>query len=111
MDYRIAFENAEWEPTLDGTARLKRVVRGGKIFRLVELTPATVHAHWCEVGHVGLIVEGEMEIDFDGDVQQFRAGDALDIPHGKKDKHRPRALSDRALMFLIEEEDAQCLNH
>lgn len=106
MEYRIDFENADWEPTLDGTARLKRVVRGGKTFRLVELTPATVHTHWCEIGHVGLIVEGELEINFDGDVQVFRAGDALNIPHGEKDRHRPRALTARALMFLIEEETA-----
>ena len=106
MDYRIDFEKADWEPTLEGTARLKRVGRGGKIFRLVELTPETAHDHWCEVGHVGLIVEGELEIDFNGEKQIFRAGDGLNIPHGEKDRHRPRALTTRALMFLIEEENA-----
>ncbi len=104
MDYRIDFADVDWEPTLNGTARLKRVARGGKVFRLVELTPATQHPEWCVTGHAGFIVEGEMEIDFDGDVQRFRAGDALNIPGGEKDRHRPRALSERALMFLIEEE-------
>ncbi len=106
MDYKVDFAGAEWEPTLNGTARLKRVTRGGKVFRLIELTPAAQHHNWCVVGHVGMIVEGELEIDFDGDKQIFRAGDALNIPRGEKDKHRPRALSDRALMFLIEEENA-----
>jgi len=106
LDYRIDFDGVDWEPTLEGSARLKRVVRAGKIFRLVELTPATEHPEWCVTGHVGFIVEGEMEIDFDGEVKTFRAGDALIIPHGEKDRHRPRALSERALMFLIEEENA-----
>lgn len=104
MDYRFAFADVDWEPALDGTARLKRIVRGGKTFRLVELTPKTEHPHWCEVGHVGMIVEGELEIDFDGEKTVFHQGDALCIPHGAADRHRPRALTDRALMFLIEDE-------
>lgn len=104
MDYRVAFAEAEWEPALDGTARLKRVVRGGKVFRLVELTPATSHPNWCEVGHVGMILEGELEIEFDDWTIRFNAGDALSIPHGPGDRHRPRALTEHALMFLIEDE-------
>ena len=51
-----------------------------------------------------MIVEGKLEIDFDGDKQIFRSGDALIIPGGAKDRHRPRALSERALMFLIEDD-------
>jgi len=106
LDYRIDFSGVDWEPALEGTARLKRVLRGGKVFRLVEMTPASEHPEWCEVGHTGMIVEGELEIDFGGDKTVFRAGDALFIPAGTKDRHRPRALSDRAVMFLIEDEDA-----
>ena len=104
MDYRLAFEDVDWEPTLEGTARLKRIANKGKAFRLVELTPNTVHAHWCEVGHVGMIVEGDLEIDFAGDKIKLQAGDALSIPDGDAHRHRPRALSDRVLMFLIEDE-------
>ena len=104
MDYRLAFDDVKWEPTLDGTARLKRIVRDGKIFRLVELTPAAEHRHWCEVGHIGMIVEGDLEIDFDGDKINLHAGDAISIPDGANDRHRPRALSDRVVMFLIEDE-------
>lgn len=104
MDYRVAFADQEWQPALGGTARLKRMVRGGKVFRLVELTPASAHPHWCEVGHVGMIVEGDLELAFDGDMVRLSAGDALCIPHGSADRHRPRALTERALMFLIEDE-------
>jgi len=106
LDYRIDFSGVDWEPAFAGTARLKRVLRGGKVFRLVEMTSASEHPEWCEVGHTGMIVEGELEIDFDGDKTVFRAGDALLIPAGADDRHRPRALSARAVMFLIEDEDA-----
>lgn len=104
MNYRLAFADVDWEPTLDGTARLKRIVNGGKNFRLLELTPKTVHPHWCEIGHIGMIVEGDLEIEFDGDKLVFHAGDAVSIPDGASDRHRPRALSERAVMFLIEDE-------
>jgi len=104
LDYRIEFDGVGWEPTLNGTARLKRVTRGGKILRLVELTPNSEHPDWCVIGHVGMIVEGEMEIEFDRETVRFFAGDALRIPAGENHCHRPRALSDRAVMFLIEDE-------
>lgn len=104
MDYRLAFSEADWEPILEGTARQKRIACGGKQFRLVELTPETRHPNWCVVGHVGMIVEGALEIDFDGNIQAFQAGDALFIPDGEADRHRPRAIGGPALMFLIEDE-------
>ncbi|GJL93458.1 MAG: hypothetical protein DHS20C04_31170 [Hyphococcus sp.] len=104
LDYRVAFADQDWEPCLEGTARLKRIARDGKVFRLVEMTPVSRHSHWCETGHVGMIVEGELEIAFDDKTLRFSAGDALVIPHGAADRHRPRALTDRALMFLIEDE-------
>ena len=104
MDYRLAFDEVDWEPALDGTARLKRIVNDGKVFRLVELTPKIEHPHWCEVGHIGMIVEGDLEIDFDGDKINFHADDAISIPDGSNDRHRPRVLSDRVVMFLIEDE-------
>lgn len=104
LEYRLAFAEADWEPALEGTARVKRLVRAGKVFRLVELTGATEHPGWCEVGHVGQIVEGEIEIDFNGEKTVFRSGDALCIPTGAARRHRPRAVSARAVMFLIEDE-------
>ena len=103
LDYRVAFAETEWEPAFEGTARLKRIARDGKVFRLVEMTQASEHPNWCEVGHVGMILEGELEIAFEDRTIRLAAGDALSIPHGGRDRHRPRALTDRTLMFLIED--------
>ena len=104
LDYRVAFAETDWEPALGGSARLKRVAREGKIFRLLELTPASHHPDWCETGHLGLVVEGELEIEFDAKTVRLSAGDALTIPHGENDRHRPRALTQRAVLFLIDED-------
>ena len=104
MDYRVAFADHDWEPALGGSARLKRAARGGKVFRLLELTPASNHPDWCETGHLGMIVEGELEIEFEAKTVRFSAGDALMIPDGAASRHRPRALTERAVMFLIEDD-------
>lgn len=104
LDYRVAFADQDWRPAFEGTARAKRVARGGKTFRLLELTPASHHPHWCEAGHAGLVVEGELEVAFETGAVRFAAGDALMIPDGAAYRHRPRALTPRTVLFLIEDE-------
>lgn len=103
MDYRIDFDSIEWEPALKGTARVKRIIRGGKIFRLLELTPDSQHPDWCLEGHLGSVLEGELDIEFSDQTIRFSVGDALLIPSGELDKHRPRAASARTVMFLVED--------
>ena len=46
--------------------RVKRVVRDGKQIRLVEVGPDSGESDWCEEGHVGFILEGELETNIDG---------------------------------------------
>lgn len=104
MDYRLAFDDAPWEPALNGTARVKRLAGGAKVFRLLEMTPASEHPDWCELGHAGLVVEGALDIEFDAETVRYDKGDALFIPSGRAHRHRPRAASERALLFLIEDE-------
>ena len=48
-------------------------------------------------------LEGDLEIDFDGRIEQFPQGSALLIPAGDDGAHKARALSERALLFLVED--------
>lgn len=104
MDCRLAFSDVDRELILDGTARRKRIAGRGRQFRLVEPTPGTGRPNRRPVGHAGMILEGALEIDFDGEVQRFGMGDALQIPDGEAARRRPRAIGGPALMFLIEDE-------
>jgi quercetin dioxygenase-like cupin family protein len=54
-------------------------------------------------GHVGYVIEGDMEIEFDDRVEQYRAGDGLVIPAGTMDRHRPKALSERVRLVFVED--------
>jgi quercetin dioxygenase-like cupin family protein len=70
---------------------------------LLELTSALDHPDWCVVGHRGYVVEGEFELRFENSAERLSSGDAFDVPSGEVHKHVPRALSDRVVLFLIED--------
>jgi hypothetical protein len=100
--FRLDFENTPWEHPLPG-CRFKSIVKGTRQTRLLEFTDEFVEPDWCRKGHAGIVLEGNLEIDFQGRVEQFPQGSALLIPAGDDGAHKARALSKRALLFLVED--------
>ncbi len=96
------FESMAWELPAVGV-RFKAYEQGEKKLRLVEFAKEFVEPDWCTKGHIGLILEGEMEIDFDGDVILFKAGDGVFIPAGEEHKHKGRVLTDTVKAILVED--------
>ena len=99
--YKIDFSTVEWESPMPGV-RHKAVIEGGVKLRLVEYTPEMA-PHWCDRGHVGQILEGDFEIEFDGGAQVFRAGDGVLIPSGEQHRHMARVLSAVVRAIFVEE--------
>jgi hypothetical protein len=58
--------------------------------RLVEFTSAFVEPHWCEKGHIGVVLRGELEIDFDGHIVRYGKGSGIFIPRDASTKHKAR---------------------
>jgi quercetin dioxygenase-like cupin family protein len=100
LPYRIDFEHLEWESPLLG-ARFKSHVSNGKQLRLLELSQEFVEHDWCEKGHVGLVLEGAMEVDYHGATVSYKKGDGLFIPQGCAHKARP--LTPVVQMVLVED--------
>ena len=99
---RINFDQIEWDNKSAGM-RVKRVVRDGKQLRLVEIGPDAGEANWCEEGHVGYVLEGELETNINGSVERLSAGDGLFIPVGKEYRHKSKAVGDLVRLVLIED--------
>lgn len=99
---KFEFSDLPWIQAAPG-ARHKVRERDGRRVRLVEFTQEFVEADWCEKGHIGLVVEGELEIDFAGRSERFLAGDALFIGAGAGDKHKARSVTPTVLLFLVED--------
>jgi quercetin dioxygenase-like cupin family protein len=100
--YRVPFDDLPWQTSPSGVL-FKTHRSGGSQLRLLEFTPNLVHLQWCVTGHVGYVVEGELEIEFVGCLERYRAGDGVTIPWGQADRHRPRALTDRVRLVFVED--------
>jgi mannose-6-phosphate isomerase-like protein (cupin superfamily) len=99
--YKVDFESLPWNEPGDGI-RFKIMQRDGYQVRLVEFSRHMKHESWCVRGHMAYIVEGRMEIDFDGKRECFEVGDGLFVPDGEAHRHRPKVLSDRVVFFSVE---------
>ena len=100
--YKIDFESMPWESPVVG-AKVKAYEQNGRKLRLVEFTREFAEPVWCTKGHIGYILEGQLEINFDGKIVVFGPGDGLFIPPGEKHKHIGRALTDVVKIILVED--------
>jgi len=98
----FAWDAIAWETPAPGV-RTKTVVRGGKKLRLVEFGRDFVEPEWCTRGHTGLVLEGEMDLNVDGNIVKLRAGDAVMLPGGAEHRHKHHAKIATTRLFLVEE--------
>lgn len=99
-NYIVEFEQLAWQALSPG-ARQKSLVYGNKTIRLVEFTKEFIEPDWCEKAHIGYILEGEMEINFNGIVKRAKTGDGIIIPDGVQHRHHSTLKSTR--LILVED--------
>jgi quercetin dioxygenase-like cupin family protein len=73
-----------------------------KYLRLVEYS-SEMEPHWCERGHIGYILDGRFQIEFNDGVRIFNSGDGIVIPDGPDHKHKAKVLSDVVRAVFIED--------
>ena len=100
--YKVPFQSMPWVTPAAGV-RFKIHQHGGKRLRLVEFTKEFVEPDWCAAGHFGYVLEGQLEIDFDGNPVVLNPGDGIFIPAGEQHKHVGRTLTDVARVILVED--------
>ena len=100
--HRVLFDSLEWQSSIHG-ARFKAFRSGVKQLRLVEFTSEFVEPDWCEKGHFGFVIKGELEIDFHGQLVRYPEGSGIFIPSGSGSGHKGRSITSSVLLFLIED--------
>ncbi len=98
--YRVAFDQLAWEIVAQGM-RQKVFDQQEVRLRIVEYGRDFKESDWCIRGHVGYVIEGEMQIDFDGQITTVRADEAILIPAGRR--HRHHATVQPTTLFLVEQ--------
>jgi quercetin dioxygenase-like cupin family protein len=101
QNYKIVFDELAWFEAGDGM-RYKRIQQGDTQLRLVEWDRAMIHANWCLKGHIGYVLEGEVELDIAGKVFKYGVGDVFVVPEGEEHKHRPKVLTEKMRFFAVE---------
>jgi quercetin dioxygenase-like cupin family protein len=100
IQYKADFDKLEWEYPVAGV-RHKNIDQNNVRIRLVEYSQE-MPPHWCEKGHYGYVIAGQMEIEFENETVVCNSGDGIFIPDGPLHKHRGKAISEKVLVFFME---------
>jgi len=87
MKEKFVFDNLPWDNPKQGVSQ-KICSAGTSRLRLVRFEDDFIEEEWCTNAHIGFVLDGEMHIDFDGDITYYKKGDALCIGEGEKCKHK-----------------------
>ena len=101
FQYKIIFDNIEWESPIKGV-RCKIYRYANKQIRLIEYTKE-MPPHWCEKGHYGLILEGEIEIEYPHEKITYKKGDGVFIPDGAEHKHKGSVITESVKLIFVED--------
>jgi quercetin dioxygenase-like cupin family protein len=100
VQYIAEFDKLEWESPIQGL-RHKYVDQNNLRIRLVEYSKE-MPLHWCEKGHYGYLIDGQLEIEYEKEKVVYKSGDGIFIPEGSDHKHRGKALTEKVLVFFLE---------
>jgi quercetin dioxygenase-like cupin family protein len=101
--YRVDFEAMGWQSPAAGV-RFKAFADAARRVRLVEFSEGFHEVDWCRGGHIGMVLQGRCEVDFDGQVIAFGPGDGIFIPPGEPHRHKARVVDGPVRVVLVEDE-------
>lgn len=102
IEYIVNSKKLYWESPVEGV-RYKKSQFNEKSIRIVEYTDNFIEPDWCAKGHIGFVISGEFEIDFNGVIINYKKGDIITIPSGENHKHKAKIKSKRVKVFLVED--------
>lgn len=100
--FKVDFDAMEWRGLREGV-RDKTYAERDRRIRLVEFDTGDGADGWCLDGHIGYVLAGGLEIDFNGTVISFTAGDGLFIPAGADSRHRAISIVPGTRLLMVED--------
>lgn len=100
FQYKTDFVKLDWESPISGV-RHKYIDHNDIAYAGGEYSKQ-MPPHWCDKGHYGYVLEGQMEIEIENSKIIFNKGDGIFILDGPDHKHLGKALTETVLVFFIE---------
>ena len=89
-------------PGATGTVSQRHFEQGNIRVRMVRYSPGYLADHWCERGHVLLVLDGELTTELsDGSLHVLRAGTSYQVADGAA-PHRSRTGASGATLFIVD---------
>ena len=82
-DLLIRFKTLPWEKK-EVNVKQKSIAFENKTIRLVLFEPFFSEVEWCFKAHIGIVLEGELQIEFDETSKIYKLNDGLLISKGTK---------------------------
>ncbi|MBU1155510.1 MAG: cupin domain-containing protein [Proteobacteria bacterium] len=101
-EHKVDFAALDWQSPGPGV-RQKVHEKDGHRLRLVVFSREFSEGDWCRKGHLGYVLQGELEIDFNGIKVRYGTGDGLCIPAGKAHRHKAAVLGQSVRLILVDE--------
>lgn len=102
-NHLIDFETLEWEEPAVGV-RYKKYITGNKQIRLLEFSEGFIEAEYCQNGHIAIVLDGILRLDFNGHIETYAKGETVFIPSGETDKHKAILRAGELVRLLLIEE-------
>jgi hypothetical protein len=83
----IHFKKIKWDKSKTGIEQ-KVFSVGNEKLRLIIFRDNFIEKEWCINNHTGYVLDGEMKINFNGELFSFKKGDGLLISEGVQSKHK-----------------------
>ena len=104
---KIPFQTTDWSavPTTvvngtSGTATMRIVQHGDLRIRMVEYSANYLADHWCQLGHVVFVLEGELINEMEnGETTVLKAGSSYAVSDGLS-SHRSRTVGPVKLLVV-----------
>lgn len=100
MQYKKSFDNIAWEQVAP-EMKQKTLHVNGKQLKLIQLQDDFIEHDWCTKAHLGLVLSGEMNIDFNGIKTPYKKNDVLTIPAGESSKHKAIIAKGKSVTLLL----------
>lgn len=101
VDAPVALSRIDWRRDVEGI-RVREITVDGRRWALVEYAPGAHRDEWCEDGHLGVVLSGRIEYEFeDGDgVLSAEQGDAFTLSTGRGHRGRNTAQTEAILLVI-----------
>lgn len=85
MNYKFEFERTQWKEIAPGALEKSYYIENKQI-RLVRFDDSFVEEDWCTIGHMGYVLNGEMQVEFENETTSYSKGDGLHLEMGIRHK-------------------------